>query len=381
MRILMAEHFPIDHPLQVGSHHLRRLFVDRGHEVFWLADPVHLPKNPLRYWTDPLWRKSFDECRRGVVSHEGAKGLTPFTWLPWVKLPGLRDGQGPERSLCGCRPDPLKVLADHGFASVDMLWLTYPKWAALAEHVPHEILVHRITDDYEATSLFPSSISEVEAQLAGRADWVLSASRTMTERASKWNEKVAYMPNGVCLEDFQGEVPCPKEMNNVRGPKILYMGGVYRSRIDCAWIQALAQALPEGQIYLLGPGDLTRDDFGGRANIHLLGLVPYGELRSWAKHADVGLLPLPDDAFARAVNPLKILQYCAAGLPSVARDLPETRNLAAPVALASTAEDFVDAVHRTLAAAPKEATLVEFARKHSWSAWMDRFESLLEERS
>ena len=54
--------------------------------------------------------------------------------------------------------------------------------------------------------------------------------------------------------------------------------------------------------------------------------VPHDAVPLWLRAFDVGVLPYPDTPhYARAMSPLKLFEYMAAGTPIVATDLPTTR--------------------------------------------------------
>jgi len=70
----------------------------------------------------------------------------------------------------------------------------------------------------------------------------------------------------------------------------------------------------------------ARCDLGclqGMSNVHVLGGRPYEELPAYCRGFDVGLIPFRMNRLTRAVNPIKLREYLAAGLPVVSAPLPE----------------------------------------------------------
>jgi glycosyltransferase involved in cell wall biosynthesis len=59
---------------------------------------------------------------------------------------------------------------------------------------------------------------------------------------------------------------------------------------------------------------------------------------------DVGIIPYVLNDWTRAVDPLKLLEYLAAGIPVVSTPLPEVRKYAAAITLASGPTEFAHAV-------------------------------------
>jgi len=90
-------------------------------------------------------------------------------------------------------------------------------------------------------------------------------------------------------------------------------------------------------------------------------------------------VPFLDNEHTRASLPLKLYEYLAAGLPVVARDLPNLEELAAQ-GLVRTARDgasFGAAVSAALRDGRREAaSRVAEARRHGWSARIEELRTL-----
>src|SRR5262249_16794035 len=110
----------------------------------------------------------------------------------------------------------------------------------------------------------------------------------------------------------------------------------------------LSENFPELSFVLIGRADIDLARLAGQPNVHHLGFVPYEELAGYAGYFDVGLIPYLLTPFTRAINPLKLLEYFALGLPVVATRLPELETIAGPVHLALTRDEFVEALRAAL---------------------------------
>src|SRR5204862_7051458 len=98
------------------------------------------------------------------------------------------------------------------------------------------------------------------------------------------------------------------------------------------------------ELHMVGPRSevdarITRD-----ARIRWRGAVPYSELPAIALEADVLVMPYADLPVTRAMQPLKLKEYLATGLPVVVRALPATEPWADCLDLADTPERFAAAV-------------------------------------
>ncbi|MCC6618106.1 MAG: glycosyltransferase family 4 protein [Chloroflexi bacterium] len=116
-------------------------------------------------------------------------------------------------------------------------------------------------------------------------------------------------------------------------PIVLYLGGLMAGRGLEQLVDAVA-LVPEVQLVLLGDGALApalRQRSADRAisqRVHVLPPVPPDEVVAWARSADIGVSPIvPSCLNYRYSLPNKLFQYMAAGLPVVASDLPQVREV------------------------------------------------------
>lgn len=117
-------------------------------------------------------------------------------------------------------------------------------------------------------------------------------------------------------------------------PIILYLGGLMAAR----GLEALVQSIPllrsGAHLVLLGQGALESTlrrlaaELGVDQRVHLLAPVPSDEVVGWAASADIGVSPIvPSCLNYRYSLPNKLFQYMAAGLPVVASDFPQVRDV------------------------------------------------------
>jgi glycosyltransferase involved in cell wall biosynthesis len=83
----------------------------------------------------------------------------------------------------------------------------------------------------------------------------------------------------------------------------------------------------------------------------------------------VGLIPYTLSDYTRAVDPLKLLEYLAAGIPVVTSNIPEVAKYAEHVAIAPDDETFIRAVGDALTVdrAATRANGHAVAKQHTWS--------------
>ncbi len=117
----------------------------------------------------------------------------------------------------------------------------------------------------------------------------------------------------------------------------------------------------------IGKAEVNVDPLRACGNVHCLDAVPYGQLPEYARYFDIGLIPFLINKLTVAVNPLKLMEYFALGLPVLASRLPELEAIDGPLWLASTAEEFCDNLKSLLwTYAAHNNSAREVARRNGW---------------
>jgi glycosyltransferase involved in cell wall biosynthesis len=116
-------------------------------------------------------------------------------------------------------------------------------------------------------------------------------------------------------------------------------------------------------------------------NLHWMGPRPYSDIPAIVSAFRVGLIPFRRTPLTEAVNPVKLYEYAAAGVPCVTtRFSDEVDSWRRAAVVADLEPAFIDAARATLAIEPDRAALRAFAEEHDWDAIARRFmEVVLEE--
>ena len=116
-------------------------------------------------------------------------------------------------------------------------------------------------------------------------------------------------------------------------PIVLYVGGITLDRGIEQLVDAMA-SIPDAHLVFLGGGGLEPEirqrvtERGFDARTHFLGMVSSSEVVPYATSATVGILStVPTNLNNRLALPNKIFQYMAAGIPTVASDYPQVREV------------------------------------------------------
>jgi glycosyltransferase involved in cell wall biosynthesis len=112
-------------------------------------------------------------------------------------------------------------------------------------------------------------------------------------------------------------------------------------------------------------------------NFHWMGALPYAEIPSIVSSFRVGLIPFRRTPLTEAVNPVKLYEYAAAGIPCVTTRFSDEVDRWAPAArVADGPEEFLRETRALLAATPDRTTLRAFAALHDWDAIARHFSAI-----
>lgn len=150
-------------------------------------------------------------------------------------------------------------------------------------------------------------------------------------------EEVTVVPN----YPEQGPPGTPRELRSLPGAHriphdaaiVLYLGNATAGRGIEYLIAAMAR-IPDGHLVLLGAAEQHESvqrralEYGVTDRVHALPRVAPEEVVAYASSATIGVSPIPPTSLSyRYSLPNKLFQYMQAGLPVVASDFPQVREV------------------------------------------------------
>ncbi|MCA0319490.1 MAG: glycosyltransferase [Proteobacteria bacterium] len=358
--------------LAVGSHHLARELARRGWQVLLLADPAS-----LAHALASLASAAPRDRMRAALTGWRTIGPSLSTWTPITLAPlAGRLGAGSPAMLDLWSRMSLPPLAGRlrrqGFGSPDLLVLDGAVQAGLAEALAPRHLVVRMFDHPDGRAGLPEALRQREKALIARADLVaVTAPGLAPVAAAAGARRVHLFENGVDPAAFDGPLPEPADLAVIPRPRVVYAGAI-EPWVDQSLVEATARLCPAISFVWIGPQ--RSPPLGPDApNVFRLGKKRYEDLPAYLTHCDAGLIPFDRAGYAAlvdTVNPLKLYDYAAAGLPVVATPWPELERIGGPVTLAEGAPAFAAALRAVVAAAAPAAAR-EFARNASWQRRVD----------
>jgi glycosyltransferase involved in cell wall biosynthesis len=230
------------------------------------------------------------------------------------------------------------------------IWTFAPDVAFIAGALGEECLVYYCVDEFSEFAGYDRAATlAAERELMARADVVITTSEKLYAARCGRHPDVHLVRHGVDHAHFAPaagrSLPRPASLVGIPHPIAGFIGLV-QHWFDVALLADVARRLPEMSFVIVGECAVDVSALRGLANVHFVGRQPYAELPHYCAAFDVGLIPFVRSSMTDNVNPIKLREYLAAGLPIVSTDLPEVRRYAPDVACVDDPAGFAEACRR-----------------------------------
>lgn len=236
-------------------------------------------------------------------------------------------------------------------------WLYKPdqlKWLRETDR-----FIYEVYDDYTldfATSRTLPAMEEAETRALPSAEHVFFTSPVLAERKS-WRARAwTVVGNGVdypAFEQYRRREPVRRDP--LRRPAVGYLGNLSDF---FAWetVLEVASSMPDVDFILMGPTETARladrmatvDALGRLPNVLLTGRMTRQQGAAGIGRCDALIIPFVRNAAMDAVEPLKLWEYLATGLPVVCAPLAAIKVSEPLVRRADTAAAWVNALRASL---------------------------------
>ena len=234
------------------------------------------------------------------------------------------------------------------------VWSFTPDIAYTLGQFDEEKVVYYCVDDHASFSGYDKAqVLKDEEELARRSDLVITTAMALQEAKKGWNDNTILVPHGVDFDHFSRAVnedlSEPEDMAGIPHPRLGFFG-LIRDWVDLDLLAQVAKKRPEWHFVLIGDADSNVDleQYKPLTNMHFLGRKPYESLPAYCRFFDVGLIPFKINELTRAVNPIKLREYMAAGLPVVSTPLPEVGLYEDLIETGQSAHEFEQALEKCL---------------------------------
>ena len=367
-----------------SKHHLMRV-LSRRNDVVWVS--YHGSRRPRFNRAD---RGSLISALRRVASgvrpiNERMVQITPFV------LPGA-PGRWREVVNRLLLVSQIRRVIDQRRRSSDQpvqIWTFAPDVAYLAGAFNEECLVYYCVDEFSKFEGFSSeAVAAAERRLISAADLVITSSSQLRQSRAASHPHVYLVRHGVDHSHFTRALPpastsaddhaVPQPIRHIPRPRAGFIGLV-QHWFDIRLLRDVARMLPEVSFVIVGESQVDVSSLAELDNVHLVGRQPYESLPAYCAAFDLGLIPFVRSPMTDNVNPIKLREYLAAGLPVVSTSLPEVQLLAPHVLVADDAPRFAAACRQAIATDSLAARRLrsESIAGQSWEAVAERVSRLV----
>lgn len=307
--------------------------------------------------------------------------------LPRVELEAVAPGLWRLQLAVGGRPDPYRAtvrpaaaeeLARRIAAGLRerplMVLAQLPFWAGAAAALADALgapLVYDRLDLHGGFAGVPPAVEAAEEELLARADLITATSEVLLEGARAARAPSALLPNAVDLSAF------PEPARRFDPPVRVGYVGALASWFDAAEVARLAAARPGWRVVLAGRVEDARvEALRCLPNVELAGEIPHRDVPAFLRGLHALVVPFLDLPLTRAVDPVKLYEGLAAGLPVVSRPLPALQRWPEPLVYCAADGSLLEPLERALAQdGPAAARLRR--RAVAAQTWRARADTLL----
>ena len=347
-------------------------FISRHNRVFWFNLVNRMPqlnfadaKKALNFAKRWGKRPARAESSSGIGKkgkHENLHVITPFM-IPCFKHPvRLLNRMTLLREY--------KRLAAEFNIENPFLFTVFPPAVDLVKSVTAAQKIYYCYDDFlEYPGFNAKDWRAMETDLLDGVNALVVSAQHLKQK-NRRGCPTLHLPHGVDFDHFHGAVDAlarVPRMETIRRPIVGFFG-LISEWVNLKLIADLSKRHPQLSFVLLGKADVETQVLASCPNVHMLGFVPYQNLPAYARYFDVAMIPFVRSKLTEAVNPLKLMEYFALGLPVLATRLPELETIDGPLHLAETASDFSELLQRILSEKPgsSRSQALQVAQNSTW---------------
>lgn len=205
---------------------------------------------------------------------------------------------------------------------VDILWVTSPDHIIFCDKLNAKNIVYDCMDNF---GMFEARLKPLENYLFRKADIVFASAKLLVDNARSFNNNVHLIPNAVDVDVFNSvlsnEHSIPEDLIGIPNTKIGFYGNL-GTWLDYSVISEISNL--EGiSIVLIGSiNSAEARNLINHESVYYIGEKEYRDLPNYLANINVWILPFQDNELTRAVDPVKIYEYLAAGRDVISTPLP-----------------------------------------------------------
>ncbi|RIK81665.1 hypothetical protein DCC62_01630 [candidate division KSB1 bacterium] len=328
--------------------------------------------NPAKGWRELWFRNSLQNNNRFHHDFSSHSFMVhdPGKWLPHFYRPRFIADCATQMRLNQAYRILRKKKCDKF-----ILYLWRPEFSSALEFNGYDLSCYHIDDEYTFSDI-EQPLAVEEKSLIARVDQVIIHSPALLEKKGRINPHTTLIPNGVDYDAYATPVDELDETRHIPHPRIGYVG-VIKKQLDLSLLHTLVMRHQEWSFIFVGPMEnlfeqtSTAHRLAAMPNVYFLGSKPVHRLPAYTQHLDVCLLCYQVNGYTKFIYPMKLHEYLATGRPVVASPIRSLQDYAHIITLASTVDEWSQALSDALQPAEHSPEKLEarrcIARQHDWN--------------
>ncbi|MCX6646502.1 MAG: glycosyltransferase [bacterium] len=241
--------------------------------------------------------------------------------------------------------------------------------------------------EFRQAKINRGAVLKQERELIGRVDALVTTSKTLYESKSKFLKsggKARLIRNAAEIEHFQKAFELrgsrPEDLFQLKKP-IVGFYGFLAEWLDWPLIEKVVKDGKEFDWVFIGPTTRNLSDLEKLPNCLILGKKPYGLLPEYLANFACAHIPFDRTPLTVHVNPVKVYEYLAGGVPVVATHLPELEAFGDVCALTNDPDEYLEEIRKAVKSDSPEKRQARFERvkRETWDARVEEYCKLINE--
>ena len=247
-------------------------------------------------------------------------------------------------------------------------WFFSKKKTKFIYHVVDELSEYRF---WYKTVKRRKVFKKIEKKAILKTDIVFTTSKVLFDKSKLLNSNTYCLGNGAFTKELISLAEKTKTNHQIRRfnkPIVGFVGGIDSYRFDSKLLSLLAQKYKNYSFIIIGPeGDSV--ELPKAKNIFYLGFQSRKMIAFYLKEFDAALMLYPKNRYAKAVQPVKLFDYFALGLPVVTKNLPYINDYKDFLYAANSNDEYINLLEKAIRekSSKKAKVRIQIAKKHDWT--------------
>ncbi|UZN22737.1 glycosyltransferase [bacterium 3DAC] len=206
-----------------------------------------------------------------------------------------------------------------------------------------------------------------ENKMAHIVDGIVVTAPVLMDTRKHYGKPIYIRPNGTDTSMWEGPHKEPDFIKNIPHPRIIFHGHM-GPWIDHKLFLDIVKALPHYHFIVIGKlsGNATSIANLEINNLHFIPFKPQEEVAAAVYHSDIALMPFKtENRFSKAINPLKLYEALAAGIPTIISNLPSIPQ-GPGIYVYKNKEDILKHIQDIENNPPNKEAISKFAKQWDW---------------